>query len=228
MKLLYDFFPIILFFISYKLAGIYTATIVAIAAAVAQVAHYWFKHRRFETMHLVSLALIIVLGGLTLILRDKAFIMWKPTLVNWLFAAVFLATSLLGGKPLIHRMLGSQLELPQYVWRRLNVLWISFFLLAGAVNVLFVQNFQSAENALIESAPHTESQKISDLNCESDFSGNQQRLCERAKAKENLWVQFKLFGMLGLTLVFVIIQGFYLYRFLQPEDSVNNNESADI
>ncbi|MCB1757991.1 MAG: septation protein A, partial [Gammaproteobacteria bacterium] len=177
MKLLYDFFPIALFFAAYQIAGIYAATVVAILASLAQVGHFWFKNRRFETMHLVSLSLIVVLGGLTLILRDKAFIMWKPTLVNWLFAAAFLATSLIGKRPLIHRILGSQLDLPKNVWQRLNSLWIGFFLLSGAANIFFVQNYQSAEAALIQASPQLEASQITDLDCEVDFSGDSKPLC---------------------------------------------------
>jgi intracellular septation protein len=225
MKLLYDYFPIVLFFITYKLYGIYAATMVAMAASIIQVALFWIKHRRFETMHLVSMSLIVVLGGLTLILRDKAFIMWKPTLVNWAFAAVFLITSFVGEKPLIRRMLGAQLELPKKVWKRLNVLWIAFFLVSGATNIYFVKSFQSAELALSQAAPTLDKQQLSDLNCETDLPTKAQPLCLDARNKENTWVQFKLFGMLGLTFIFVIIQGFYLYRFMQPAVETRSDDT---
>ena len=224
MKLLYDFFPIGLFFLAYQLAGIYTATIVAIVAALAQVGHSWWRTRHIETMHLVSLVLILTLGSLTLILRDKAFIMWKPTMVNWLFAAVFLATSLIGGKPLIHRVLGSQLDLPAAVWKNLNFLWVGFFFLSGAANIYFVQQFQHAESALVQAAPQISAEQISELNCGTGFAETTRLLCENAKQKENLWVNFKLFGMMGLTILFVIIQGFYLYRYMEPEE--NSDQSA--
>ncbi len=106
MKLLIDFFPILLFFIAYKLAGIYVATGVAIAAAALQVGWSWWRHRRVETMHLITLALLVVFGGLTIALQDPIFVMWKPTLVNWLFAAAFLGSQLIGQRPLIERMMG--------------------------------------------------------------------------------------------------------------------------
>lgn len=227
MKLLYDFFPIVLFFIAYKTAGIYTATIIAIVASIAQVGFAYYKNRRFETMHLVSLGLIVILGGLTLILRDKAFIMWKPTLVNWAFAAAFLLTSLFSAKPLIQRILSSQLELPTVVWTRLNVLWICFFLVSGAANIYFVKGFQNAELELITAAPNMEAAIIAELNCDVDFEANVRELCNTARDKESLWVNFKLFGMLGLTFIFIIIQGFYLYRFIQPEDDGSENNATD-
>ncbi len=225
MKLLYDYLPIALFFVTYQLADIYTATIVAMLAAVLQVAHFWFKHRRFETMHMVSLVLIATLGGLTLILRDKSFIMWKPTLVNGLFAAAFLLTSLIGNKPLIHRMLGSQIELPTNVWKRLNFLWIAFFLFSGAINIYFVKDFQAAESKLNLAVPKLDQEKVSALNCETDFTDNLQSLCFSVRKKEQNWVRFKLFGMLGLTLIFVIIQGIYLYKYMQPDVEIDNNKT---
>ncbi|HIO55295.1 MAG TPA: septation protein A, partial [Chromatiales bacterium] len=85
MKLLYDFFPILLFFITYKIYGIFAATAVAIIASFVQVGGFWWKHRRFETMHLVTLGIIVVFGGATLLLQDRTFIMWKPSILNWMF-----------------------------------------------------------------------------------------------------------------------------------------------
>jgi intracellular septation protein len=92
MQLLFDFLPVIAFFVAYKLAGIYVATVVIIAASIAQVSIYWLRTRRVNPMHLVSSGLVLVFGGLTLLIHDTAFIMWKPTVVNWLFAAAFLAS----------------------------------------------------------------------------------------------------------------------------------------
>jgi len=101
MKLLVDFFPIVLFFAAYKLADIYVATLAAIAGAVIQVAYTWIRTRKVETMHLVSLVLILVFGGATWFLRDPTFIKWKPTVLNWLFGLVFLGSQFVGDKPVI-------------------------------------------------------------------------------------------------------------------------------
>ncbi len=221
MKLLYDYLPIALFFVTYKISGIYIATIVAIIASIAQVAHFWLRNRRFETMHIVSLVLITTLGGLTLILRDKSFIMWKPTLVNWLFALVFLLTSFIGSKPLIRRMLGSQLELPDSIWKQLNFMWIMFFLISGTINIYFVRQYQTAELELRLAEPDLQESTISELECETGFSGTSQKLCVIAKEREEFWVNFKLFGMLGLTLIFVIAQGMFLYRYMTPTEETS-------
>jgi intracellular septation protein len=117
MKLLFDFFPVILFFATFKLhddpqQGILAATGVIIVATAVQVAFSWFRHRRVEKMHLITLALVVVFGGATLWLEDEMFIKWKPTVVNWLFAVAFLASELIGDKNLVRRIMESNVDLP--------------------------------------------------------------------------------------------------------------------
>jgi len=175
MKLLFDFFPILLFFVAYKLFDIYVATAVAIAASFAQVGYAWWRNRKLEPMHLLTLVIIVVFGGLTLYLQDEMFIKWKPTVINWLFGLVFIASQWWGEKTMIERMMGGNLSLPDGVWRRLNLSWSSFFVMVGAANLIVVYGFDT-----------------------------------------ETWVNFKLFGMLGLTLVFVVLQSIYLSRYV-PE-----------
>ena len=174
MKFLFDFLPILLFFIVYKTHGIYAATAVAIAASVIQVAWQWFRQHKVERMNLVTLGLIVVLGGATLVLQDENFIKWKPTAVNWLFGLVFLGSQFIGSKTLIERMLGANLELPAPVWSRLNLAWSVFFIAVGFANLYVAFTFDT-----------------------------------------DTWVNFKLFGMMGLTIAFVIAQGFYLARHIK-------------
>jgi intracellular septation protein len=176
MKFLFDLFPILLFFLAYKLYDIYVATAVAIAAAFLQTGLYWLKHRKFETMHLVTLAILIVFGGLTLILRDPVFIKWKPTVVNWLFGLVFLGSRYIGRRTLVERMMSHAISVPAPIWQKLNWAWTLFFIAIGLVNLYVAYNYSEAA-----------------------------------------WVNFKLFGMVGLTLVFVFIQAFYLSRYMQAE-----------
>ncbi len=113
MKFLFDFFPILLFFIAYKMYDIYVATAVAIVAAALQTLLFWVKHRRFEKMHLITFGLLAVFGGLTLILKDPVFIKWKPTVINWLFATVFLGSHWFGAKPLVQRMMEHAIQAPR-------------------------------------------------------------------------------------------------------------------
>lgn len=219
MKLLFDTFPVLLFVaIYYGTRDIFLATAVAIAATAVQMGVFWARHRRFENMHLISAALIFVLGGLTIVLRDKAFIMWKPTLINWLFAAVFLASPLFGGKPLVERMLAAKVSVPRPVWWRLNHMWVGFFLLAGAANIYFAQSYAQAESALLGVLPQLSDVAVEELDCSSPAMGPAVDLCETARQREELWVNFKLFGLLGMTLVFVLAQAFYLARHIS-EDS---------
>ncbi len=184
MKLLFDFFPILLFFIAYKMEGIYFATGVAIVASFVQVGFYWFKHRRFERMHLVSLGLIAVLGGMTLAFQDKTFIQWKPTVLNWVFAAVFLGSQFIGDKPLVQRMMGHAVTTSRGVWRRLTLSWVLFFVAMGAANLYVAFNYD-----------------------------------------EETWVNFKLFGMMGLTLLFVLAQAFFLAKHVEEAEPVTEEKS---
>ena len=181
MKLFFDLFPLLLFFAAYKTYDIYVATAVAIAASFVQVGLFWAKHRRFEPMHLVTLTVIAFFGGLTLLLHDNRFIMWKPTLVNWLFGALILGSHWIGNKTLMHRLLGTQVELPAAAWKRLNISWGVFFMLMGALNIYVAFYY---------------------------------RLDLTPEEREAIWVNFKVFGMLGLTFLFVILQAFYMARFM--------------
>lgn len=144
MKFLFDFFPIILFFVAYKMYDIYVATAVVIVAAFVQAGVFWAKHRRFETTHLVTLGLVVVFGGATLILRDESFIKWKFSIVNWMFGLAFLLTHFIGDKPLIKRLLGSQISLPDFVWRRLNSIWTAYFMFLGFAN-LYVMHYYDTD-----------------------------------------------------------------------------------
>ncbi|WEJ63753.1 septation protein A [Thiomicrorhabdus lithotrophica] len=178
MKLLFDLFPVVLFFIAYKMYDIYTATAVIIVASVVQVAYFYMKHNRVEKMHVITLVLILVLGGLTLVLQDEDFIKWKPTIVNWGFALVFLGSHYIGQKPIVERMMGQAIALPEMIWIRLSWLWITFFIFSGITNLYVAFNYDT-----------------------------------------DTWVNFKLFGLMGMTVVFIIIQGLYISRYIQESDS---------
>ena len=189
-KLLFDFFPVVLFFVAYKMhddpnEGIIFATGVAIAASIAQVSFTWFKDRKVERMHVVTMALIVVLGGLTIALNDETFIKWKPTLVNGLFGAAFLGSHFIGTKPLVRRMMESSIELPDRIWNRVSGSWIAFFVLCGTLNLYVAYSFDT-----------------------------------------DTWVNFKLFGLLGLTALFVIAQGFYMMRHVREDEPASDEEES--
>ncbi|MCR4301225.1 MAG: septation protein A [Sulfuricaulis sp.] len=197
MKFLYDLFPLLLFFAAFKFYDIYVATAVAIVASFLQVGLFWAKHRRFETMHVVTLAVIAVFGGMTLLLHDDTFIKWKPTLVYWILSALVLASQWFGSKTVIERMMSSQIALPAMVWRRLNLSWGIFFTVLGAIN-LYVAFYYG--------------------------------LGRDAATRQEIWVNFKVFGLLGITMLFVVAQAFFMAKHIQnkPEESESaTNRSAD-
>ncbi|TDJ35705.1 MAG: septation protein A [Gammaproteobacteria bacterium] len=186
MKLLYDILPVLLFFVAYKVAGIYVATGIAVAAAALQAGWSWYRTGRIERMQLLSLGLLVLLGGVTIAFRDESFIKIKPTAVNWLFAAVFLASQWFSDKPATQRLMGKVMRAPDAIWRRLNVAWAIFFLFAGALNLWVALNFST-----------------------------------------DVWVNFKLFGLISLTLLFAVAQAFYLARHARPADENDTGSGAE-
>lgn len=176
MKFLFDFFPIALFFIAFKMGDIYLATVTAIVASVVQVIWSRYKTGRFEKLPLITLGTIVILGGATLFFRNELFIKWKPTALYWLLALALLISQFIGKKPLMQRLLEQNIELPTKIWHQLNLSWALFFTTMGIANLYVVYHFDT-----------------------------------------NTWVNFKLFGTMGLTLVFILIQGLYMTKyFKQP------------
>ena len=192
MKLLFDFFPLVLFFGAYKLFDIYVATLVAMAASLAQVVFIRIRHQRFETTHLVTLFVIFLFSGMTLIFQDDMFIKWKPTIVNWIFAIVVLGSQFIGKRTVLERLLGSQMQMPAKIWKKVNVSWGLFFLVSGLLNLYVAFYFRT----YLDEATRT------------DF-----------------WVNFKVFGLLGLTLAFSIIQMMIVARYISTEPSGSSDEN---
>jgi intracellular septation protein len=178
MKFLFDIFPVVLFFVAFKVGGIYVATAVAIAATFAQIAWVWFKHRKVDTMLWVSLAIITVFGGMTLFLHDETFIKWKPTVLYWSFAAALAGSTLFFGKNLIRTLLAEQFALPEAMWSRLNWSWVAFFTAMGFANLAVAFMFNLSTDT---------------------------------------WVNFKLFGGIGLLLVFAIGQALLLSKYIEEK-----------
>ena len=143
MKQLLEFIPIILFFVTYKLYDIYIATAVIIVATIVQVTVTWFKYKKVEPMQWITLGLIVVMGGATIYLQDEQFIKWKLTIIEWLFGLAFLGSQFFGKKTFVERMMGSSLELPGKIWKRLNILWAIFFISVGFINIYVMQNYNT-------------------------------------------------------------------------------------
>jgi intracellular septation protein len=175
-KLLADWLPIILFFVAYKLADLYVATAVAIVASALLMGWMRIRGLPIDKMQWLSLGLIVVFGGATLLLQDERFIKLKPSLLYGLFGLGLLIPQLFMGTRLIEKLLADKVQLPEAAWARLNAAWGLFFLFMAGLNLYVAAAFST-----------------------------------------DTWVDFKLFGTIGLMLVFVLAQGVYISRF-QPQD----------
>jgi intracellular septation protein len=195
MKFLFDLFPVILFFIAFKVWDIYAATAVAIAASFVQIGWVWFRHRKVDNMLWVGLVVIVVFGGATLAFHDNTFIRWKPTVLYWLFCAALLVASLGFRKNLIKSMMKEQIALPEAAWNKLLASWIGFFAFMGAANLYVAFSFSES------------------------FCSNVIDAAAREKCIENVWVNFKLFGFMGLMLVFVVLQALMLSKYVIDKDA---------
>lgn len=198
MKFLVDFFPVVLFFLAYQFFGqvpsalidganhipfvqlsqqnpkdaILFATLVIILATIIQNLIHYLRYKRFENMHLISLGILLAFGSLTIILKNPDFIKWKVSIINWVFALAFFLSAYIGTrKTLVERMMGQAMQVPEPIWKKVNLLWVAFFAFLGVLNLVVAYSFD-----------------------------------------ENFWVKFKLFGILGLTFIFIIAQALYLQK----------------
>jgi intracellular septation protein len=178
MKLLFDFFPVLLFFVAFKLYGIYAATAVAMGASFGQIGWLWFKRRKIDKMLWMSVGVITFFGGATLLFGNETFIKWKPTVLYWLFAGIIIVGQLVFRKNLVRSMMEHQVSLPDDVWKRLRASWIGFFLMMGALNLYVAYNYST-----------------------------------------DAWVNFKLFGGMGLMLAFVLLQALLLARHMHDKNT---------
>jgi len=204
MKILFDLFPVILFFAVFKLAGsnpdaaqafatyisyqadpkhlpVLLATATAILATMLQIIWVKWRHGKVDTMLWVSFAIILFFGGATLLLHDEAFIKVKPTALYWLFALVLLFSNILFRKNLIRSLMQEKMTLPDHIWDRLNLAWSGFFIVLGIINLYVAWNFPT-----------------------------------------DTWVNFKLFGATGIMLLFIILQAVMLAKHMDTDKKENN------
>ena len=186
MKFLFDLFPVVLFFIAFKLFDIWVATGVAIAASLSQIGWLKLRRRKVDTMLWVSLAIVVVFGGATLALHDETFIKWKPTVLYWMFGVVLAASQLGFRRNLMRAMLAEQVRMPDFAWRRLNWSWVAFFAVMGSANLYVAYTFPT-----------------------------------------ETWVNFKLFGGMGLMLAFILGQAVYLSRYIEDPSASSGPEADD-
>ena len=194
MHLLIDFLPIVLFFVAFSITKemLVAVTVLMIVAPIAFIVQ-WFMTRKINKMSAASTALVLVLGGATLISGNSVFIFWKPTVLYWAAAIAFLASQFVGERPFIQRMMRAasnnadadgdgdgeeMIQLTAGNWKKLNLLWVVFFVFAGAINIYVAYNYEEAT-----------------------------------------WVNFKLFGLIGMTFAFIVVQAFWLARHIDGDES---------
>lgn len=196
MKQFIDFIPLILFFIVFKieprsvelfgytftLGGIYSATAVLIVVSIIVYGAIFLKQKKLDNGQMITLAACLLLGGLTLTFHSETFIKLKAPIVNWIFALAFLGSQFIGKEPIVQRLMGKAVSLPDAIWRKLNIAWVIFFIICGAANLFVAFTFDS------------------------------------------IWVDFKVFGSLAMTIVFMVGQAIYLSRHIKEEEQPSNSE----
>ncbi|BBP01029.1 septation protein A [Sulfuriferula nivalis] len=198
MKFLFDFFPILLFFVAYKFGDIiaatevgkaailffhitppypiYVATSVGMIAGLSQIAWLIIRGKKIDTMMWISVGSIMLLGGATLLLHDETFIKWKPTALYWTFALGLLISAYGFKKNVIRTMMGEQLDLPAGLWTKLNLSWVGFFIIMGLVNLYVAFTYST-----------------------------------------DAWVNFKLFGSTAMMFAFILAQGYVLSKYIDDK-----------
>ena len=171
MKSLINFLPVILFFAVYKFYGIYYATAIMVVVSLLQVLFHLGKNRKLDLPSVITLVVVTLLGSATLIMRNELFIKWKPTVVFWSFALLLMATRFIWKKNPAAALMGNKISLPETMWNKINLSWMLFFIVMGAVNLHIIYTYST-----------------------------------------DVWVNFKLFGVLGGTLIFTTMQAIYIAK----------------
>lgn len=185
MQLLLDYIPIVVFIVAYFYEDIFFATAVLMAVMPVVLLLQWILTRKLNRIYAASTVLVLLLGSATLYFRDADFIYWKPTVLNWAIALVFLGSQWIGSRTIVQRMLGGAADLATEQWAKLNLIWVAFFVAVGGINLYVAYNFS-----------------------------------------EEFWVNFKLFGMLGLTLVFVVIQSVWLTHAMRKKEATPDDRES--
>ena len=214
MKFLLDFFPIALFFIVYKTMGLYAAIYAMIGATALQMLITRLQTGKFEKTHIITFGLLVVFGGITLAIKDPAFIMWKVSVLYVVFALALILSMWIGEKTLLQRMLGKEMTLPAKVWHQLTWFWGVGFSGIALVNAYYVDIALSTRSILFSTSTLDPKVELTELDCTSTAV---EQLCLAAQQSEEAWVNFKLFGTMGLTFALIIITVIFISKYIKEE-----------
>lgn len=202
MKFLFDLFPVILFFITFKwgeshpaaaqsladalltghsgaqasgdLAPILLATMLTLLASLVQISYLLLRKRKVDAMLWISFIIIMVFGSATIYFHSETFIKWKPTVLYWCYGGAFVLAQFVFKKNLIRLAMETQVKLPEPVWKRLSLAWIVYFLVMGCVNLYVAYNFSTSA-----------------------------------------WANFKLISVVAIMPIFIVIQSLLLSKYLE-------------
>lgn len=194
--------------------GLYMAIYAMIGATFLQMMIVRYQMGRFENTHLITFGLLGLLGGVTLVLRDPAFLMWKVSVLYVVFAFMLVLSMWIGKKTLLQRMLGKELDLPTNVWCQLSWLWGFGFMGIAIVNAYYVNIALSAREALFTATELDPKIELTMLNCTNIAMS---KLCIIAQEAEESWVNFKLFGTMGLTVILIIIMIIFIKKYIKED-----------
>lgn len=180
MHLIFEFLPIILFFVTYKMFDIFVATAVTMVATIAQILYLWLKNKKVEKGPVITLVAILILGSATLFFHNELFIKWKPTVVYWSLSAFILINNILNKGPTTKKLVGEKMTLKDHIWSTIDNITIGFFFFLGALNIFVAYSYAT-----------------------------------------EIWVNFKLFGALALTVLFCISISFYIAKNAETIESAN-------
>ena len=211
MKLLIEFLPVVLFFVVYKLAGLYTAIYTMIGATFVQLLVTRYTSGQFKKIHVVTFVLLLIFGGISIAFRNPAFIMWKVSVLYIVFAIALFVSLLISKKTLLQLVIGKELSLPKQVWHKLTWLWGLGFIMIAVVNSYYVILASNARQKLFNNTSLDSKIELTKFDCSSiPF----QELCISAQQTEESWVNFKLFGTMGLTITLIVITVFFISKYI--------------
>ena len=195
--------------------GLYAAIYAMIAATAVQMGVSRFQTGKFEKSHIITFVLLVVFGGITLAVKDPAFIMWKVSVLYVVFALALILSMWIGEKTLLQRMLGKELDLPSQVWHQLTWLWGLGFVGIAIVNAYYVEVALKTREALFGATELDPSIELTELDCVATTA---EQLCLVAQQTEESWVNFKLFGTMGLTFILIIITVTFISKYIKEKE----------
>jgi len=215
LKFIIDFLPIVLFFVVYKNYGINPAIYSMIAATALQILFTKISTGKYEKSHLITFALLVIFGGITLAFNNPAFIMWKVSVLYVIFALVLIGSIFIGEKTLLQRMLGKEINIPKNSWKNITWLWGIGFLVIALINAVYVNSALVGRSNFLSTANIYGEIELQEVDCSiSHFSD----ACFIAQQTEDAWVNFKLFGTLGLSFLLLIITLLMISKYIKPKN----------